>query len=100
MENGQTSLGRLLADKQVATATDKNAEWRSPASDLLLIDGIANSEALAALGTTTAQDCTAPTIFHTGHETLLVDALTIVRLECSFHCLNLCKKAIFFGIQI
>lgn len=71
-----------------------------PASVLLLINGIANGQALATLGTTTAQNSAAPTIFHTGHETLLVDTLTIVRLECSFHCLNLCKKAIFWNSNL
>ena len=56
-----------------------------PPPDLLLVDGIADGEALATLGAATAQDGTAPAVFHAGHETMLVDTLTIVRLECSFH---------------
>ena len=63
-----------------------------PPPDLLLVDGIANGEALATLGATAAQDGTAPAVFHAGHETMLVDTLTIVRLECSFH-----DKTFFFA---
>ena len=63
-----------------------------PPPDLLLIDGIADGEALATLGATAAQDGTTPAVFHAGHETMLVDALTIVRLECSFH-----DKTFFFA---
>ena len=63
-----------------------------PPPDLLLIDGIADGEALATLGATAAQDGTAPAVFHAGHETMLVDALTIVRLKCSFH-----DKTFFFA---
>ena len=56
---------------------------------LLFVDGVAHGEALATLGATTAQNSTTPTVFHTGAETMLVGALTIMRLECSFHCSNL-----------
>ena len=52
---------------------------------LLLVDGVADGKALATLGATTAQYGTTPTVFHAGHETMLVDTLAIVRLECSFH---------------
>ena len=56
---------------------------------LLFVDGVAHGEALATLGATTAQNSTTPTVFHAGTETMLVGALTIMRLECSFHCSNL-----------
>ena len=59
---------------------------------LLLVDGVADGETLAALGATTAQNGTTPAVFHAGHETMLVDALTIVRLKCSFH-----DKTFFFA---
>ena len=59
---------------------------------LLFVDGVAHGEALATLGATTAQNSTTPTVFHTGHKTVLVNALTIVRLECSFHDKNLSMK--------
>lgn len=55
------------------------------AARLLLVDGIANGKTLATLGATTVQHCLAPTIFHTGTEALLVGALAVVGLECSFH---------------
>lgn len=92
MESGRTYPGRLLADKQAGLAAGKSAERRYATPDLLLVDGIANGEALATLGATAAQDGTAPAVFHAGHETMLVDALTIVRLECSFH-----DKTFFFA---
>ena len=56
---------------------------------LLFVDGVAHGEALATRGATTAQNSTTPTVFHAGTETMLVGALTIMRLECSFHCSNL-----------
>ena len=56
---------------------------------LLFVDGVAHGEALATLGATTAQNSTTPTVFHAGTETMLVGALTIMRLECSFHFSNL-----------
>lgn len=52
---------------------------------LLLIDSIADGKTLTTLSTTTAKNCTAPTVLHTLTETMLVGALAIVRLECSFH---------------
>ncbi len=57
----------------------------SAARRLLFVDRIADGEALAALGTTTIHYGLAPTVFHTCTETLLVGALAVVGLKCSFH---------------
>lgn len=67
---------------------------------LLLVDGIANSETLATLGAATAEDCAAPTIFHTLTETMLVYALTIVRLECSLHNYTFKVKLLILSAKI
>jgi hypothetical protein len=84
-ESGRIFPGRLLAGRLADSAAGKNAVRPRGHPDLLLVDGIADSQTLAALGTTTAQDGATPTVFHAGHEALLVGTLTIVRLESSFH---------------
>ena len=66
-----------------------------PPPGLLLIDGIADGQALAALGAATAKNGATPTVFHAGAETLLVGTLAVMRLECSFH-----DKTFLVGIQI
>ena len=77
--DGYLPISRLVGQPVRAQSGDM------PPPDLLLADGVADGEALATLGATAAQDGTTPAVFHAGHEAMLVDALTIVRLECSFH---------------
>ena len=51
----------------------------------LLVDAVANGEAVTTFSTTTCEDLAAISSFHTVTETMLVSFLTVWRLECSFH---------------
>ena len=77
--DGHCSISGLVRQPIRTQSGDK------PPPDLLLIDGVADSQALAALGAATAKNGATPTVFHAGAETLLVGTLAVMRLECSFH---------------
>lgn len=83
------SLGGYLPIGRLTGQPKRTQSGHRPASDLLLVDGIANSQTLAALGTTAAKNGATPTVFHASKKTMLVYTLTIVRLESSFHFYNL-----------
>ena len=55
----------------------------------LLVNGIANSEAVTTLSATTGQNLAAVGSAHTMTEAMLVGFLAVRGLECSFHCLSL-----------
>ena len=53
---------------------------------LLAGDGARNGEAHPALGATACKHLAAIGCRHTGTEAVLVNSLSVRRLECSFHC--------------
>jgi hypothetical protein len=55
----------------------------------LLIDGIANSEAVTTLSAATGKNLAAVGSAHAMTEAMLVGFLTVRGLECSFHFLSL-----------
>ena len=55
----------------------------------LLVNGVANSEAVTTLGTTTGKNLAAIGGAHAATEAMLVGFLTVRGLECSFHFLSL-----------
>ena len=62
--------------------------WREAGclSDDLLVDSVADSEAVTTLGATTSEHLAAILGFHTSTETMLVSLLQVRGLECTFHC--------------
>lgn len=57
-----------------------------PLPQLLACDGAGNCKAETAFGATTSENLAAIGGGHTGTEAVLVNSLSVRRLECSFHC--------------
>ena len=92
--DGHCSISGLVRQPIRTQSGDK------PPPGLLLIDGVADGQALAALGAATAKNGASPTIFHAGTEALLVGTLAVMRLECSFHDKTFLVEIQIFEFQI